>query len=120
MFVVSKMCYNNKTYFLFVGEPHLMPPLSPPTILPFIASLTCGQNIILPSSGVDTVLISCVVFNGSVPITTEVFKNGVSIGDGFSGFMISPFTNSDFGNYTFVASTKKCGSASAVSWILPG
>ena len=96
-----------------------MPPSLPPITFPFFVSLTCGQNVTLPPTGVPTLTISCQVFNGTAPITTEVFKNGVSIGSRFP-VSINPFTNNDFGNYTFVASTKKCGSTSAVSWILPG
>ena len=103
----------------FIGEPNLVPPSSPPLISSSFASLTCGQNVTLPSTGVGTLTISCIVFNGSDPITTEVFKNGVSIGSGFS-VTISPFGDDDIGNYTFVASTKSCGSTSAVSWIRQG
>ena len=96
-----------------------MPPSSPPLVLSSFAILTCGQNVTLPSSGVETLTISCLVFNGSDPITKEVFKNGVSIGSSFP-LTISPFGDDDFGNYAFVASTRRCGSTSAVSWILPG
>ena len=96
-----------------------MPPSSPPVVLSSFATLTCGQNITLPSSGVKILVISCELFNGSYPTTTEVFKNGVSIGSSFP-LIISPFGDDDFGNYTFVASTRRCGSTSALSWILPG
>ena len=103
----------------FIGEPNLVPPSLPLVIFPFLVSSTCGQNVTLPSSGVGTLIISCEIFNGSVSITTEVFKNGVSIGSSFP-LIISPFGDDDFGNYAFVASTRKCGSTSALSWILPG
>ena len=112
--IATLICYS------FIGEPNLVPPSSAPLITSsFFASLTCGQNVTLPSTGVGTLTISCVVFNGSDPITTEVFKDGVSIGSSFL-VTISPFGDDDFGNYTFVASTKKCGSTSAVSWIRQG
>ena len=105
-------------YPLYTGEPHLVPPSSPPFVFPSFAFLTCGQNITIPSSGVDSLTIVCTIFNGSEPITTEVFKNGVSFGSTFT-ININAFGDEDFGNYTFVASTRRCGSTSAVSWILP-
>jgi len=48
-----------------------------------------------------------------------VVKDGVSISNRFS-ITLTPFDNEDFGKYTFVASTERCGSTSAVSWIFPG
>ena len=105
-------------YPLYTGEPHLVPPSVPPLVFPPFAFLTCGHNITIPSSGIDSLTITCIVFNGSDPITTEVFKNDVSFGSTFR-ITINPFTVEDFGNYTFIASTERCGSTSAVSWILP-
>ena len=105
-------------YPLYTGEPHLVPPSGPPLVLPSFALLTCGQNITISSSGVDSLTILCTIFNGSEPITTEVFKNGVFFGSTLT-ININAFTDEDFGNYTFIASTERCGSTSAVSWILP-
>ena len=108
----------------FVGKLNLLPLLYEPVIhLPYVA-LTCGQNITISPSSVMFVSIVCIAFGGSKSVTTEVFKNGKSIGSEFSR-IITPFGNDDFGNYTFVASTIRCGSISATSWIfsdqiLPG
>ena len=71
-----------------------------------------------------SVTFLCIAYGGSKSVTTEVFKNGKSIGSELSRIII-PFGNDDFGNYTFVASTIRCGSISATSWIfsdqiLPG
>ena len=85
----------------------------------FFTFLTCGQNVTLPPSGVDTLLITCSVFNGSDIVAMEVFKNGVSIGSISRTLTISNFDDKDFGNYTFVVTTRRCGSTLAVSWILP-
>jgi len=105
--------------FLFIGEPHISPPSSQKIVIPGFASLTCGQNITLPPSGISSVQFFCQVFNGSRPITTEVFKDDVSISNKFS-ITLTPFDNDDLGKYTFVASTERCGSTSAASWIFPG
>ena len=83
-------------------------------------SLRCGQNVTLPSSGVRTLAIWCEIFNGSRPLATKVFKDGVPINSSFLGFVINPFNVDDFGNYTFVVSSERCGSTAAVSWIIPG
>lgn len=108
-------------HYLYIGEPNLEKP--PPFSLMVsmqssFAFVRCGQNVTIPSSGVASLLFSCPIFNGTDPITREVFKNGASIGSEFS-IRFAPFDYDDFGNYTFVASTR-CGSTSAVSWILPG
>lgn len=94
-----------------------MPPLNPPSVLPPTVIISCGQNVTLPLSGINLLLLQCAIFNGSQP-TMEVFKNGVSISS-TSSTLISPFGDEDFGNYTFLASTRRCGSTSAVSWVLP-
>jgi len=101
-----------------------MPLLFEPVIRLSYVLLQCGQNITLSPSSVKSVSFFCITFGGSKPIKTEVFKNGISIGSKFSRTII-PFGNGDFGNYTFVASTSRCGSISATSWIfsdqvLPG
>ena len=86
--------------------------------LPYIL-LTCGQNLTLSPAQVNSVIFSCIIFSGAEPFTTEVFKNGKSIGSRLSRTVILS-GDDDFGNYTFVASTTRCGSISAESWILPG
>ena len=102
-----------------IGEPNIEPPTTEPIILPGFVFLTCGQNITIPSVGIDILSISCNIFNGSDIITTEVFINGIATGYSFQSVVINPFGNTDFGNYTFVVSTRRCGSTSSVSWILP-
>ena len=106
-------------YHFCVGEPNLVPSSVPPTISPFFVSLTCGQNATLLSSKVATLTILCQIYNGSQPLTIEVFKNGVFFGNMFP-VTITSFGDADFGEYAFVISTEKCGITSAVSWILPG
>ena len=103
---------------LYTGEPHLLPPpSSPPMVSSFFTSLACGQNVTLPPSYVGTLLITCSVFNGSDVVAMEVFKNGVLFNSRLMVNIIS-FADEDFGNYTFVVTTRRCGSTSAVSWIL--
>ena len=105
--------------YSFLGEPTLLPPLFQPVIDPPYRLLSCGQNITLSLSEVTSLSFACIIFNGAQPITTEVFKNGKSIGSRLSRTIV-PFDDDDFGNYTFVASTERCGSISAVSWIHQG
>ena len=104
---------------LYTGEPHLLLPSSPPMVSSSFTSLTCGQNVTLPPSGVGFLTITCDIFNGSDVVAMEVYKNGVSIGSISRTLTISNFADKDFGNYTFVVATRRCGSTSAVSWILP-
>ena len=81
--------------------------------------MTCGQDIEVPDlTGTATILMNCVAFNGSDPLTMQVYKNGELIpGAGFRYTIVSA-TDDDFGTYTFVLSTEGCGSTSAVSRIL--
>ena len=81
--------------------------------------LTCGQNITLSPAYVHYVSFACIIFSGAQPVITEIYKNGESMGSVLSRTVVST-SYDDFGNYTFVASTTRCGSISAESWILPG
>ena len=103
-----------------LGVPHLVPPTSPPTVSPFIISLTCGQDITLPSLvGVIILLIQCDIFNTSYSYTTELFKDGISLGGYYSvGLLFHHADDDDFGTYTFLLSTEACGHTFAVSRIL--
>ena len=101
----------------YVGIPNLVPPLGIPIVLRGFISLTCGQDVIVPTFvGVSTLSLSCSVFNGSDPLTFR-FKDGVFISNSFSQHYISP-NESNYGTYTFVVESERCGHASAVSRIL--
>ena len=103
---------------MYVGVPHLVPPLNPPVILPTLITLTCGQDVTVPTLvGVSSIIISCEIFNGSEPFTTTVYKDGTMIGDRVPHLISNP-TDDDFGTYTVVVSTENCGPAQAVSRIL--
>ena len=96
-----------------------MPPIEPPTVSPFFISLTCGQDITVETLvGVASLSIGCAAFNGSEPLTMEVFKDGELLGGpGFTVSMLPP-SDYDFGTYTFALSTEKCGTTTAVSRII--
>lgn len=96
--------------------PNLQPPISPPVVTPTFVSLSCGQDVTLPSVPLTLLLITCQIFNGSDPIITEVFKDGVLYGNSFSVAIFS-FGESDFGTYTFRASVEGCGVDTAESRI---
>ena len=107
-----------------LGELSIMAPSDDPSVSPISISLTCGQDVEVPTlMGVATVLIQCTPgqYNGSDPLTMQVYKDGELIPGSTSPYKIVSPTDDDFGTYTFVLSTENCGSASAVSRILcPG
>lgn len=103
-----------------IGEPNIAPPTTEPLTFSGFVALTCGQNVTIPSDGINSLSISCLIFNGSDITTTEVFKNGIATDYPFQSVDVISFGITDFGNYTFVVSTERCGSTSAVSWVLPG
>ena len=93
--------------------------MNPPIILPTFITLTCGQDVTVPTLvGVSSIIISCAIFNGSEPLTTTVYKNGTMIVGDSVPHLISTPTDDDFGTYTVVVSTENCGAAHAVSRIL--
>ena len=96
-----------------------MEPIGNPVVSPFFISASCGQDIEVPDlTGVATILINCVIFNGSYPFTVKVYKDGELIpGAGFP-YTIVGADREAFGTYTFVLSTEKCGRATAVTRIL--
>ena len=103
----------------YVGTPTLVPPTGTSTVLRGFITLTCGQDVIVPTfMEVSALFISCLVFNGTEPLTFSVIKDGVLIsGSSFSQFYVSP-NETSYGTYTFIVSSEKCGHASAVSRIL--
>ena len=104
----------------YVGTPTLVPPTGIPTVLRGFITLTCGQDVIVPTfMGVSALFISCLVFNGTEPLTFSVVKDGVLLNSksSFTQFYVSP-NESSYGTYTFTVSSEKCGHASAVSRIL--
>ena len=101
------------------GTPTLVPPTGTSTVLRGFITLTCGQDVIVPTfMGVSALFISCLVFNGTEPLTFSVVKDGVLNSESsFTQFYVSP-NESSYGTYTFTVSSEKCGHASAVSRIL--
>ena len=127
-FVVSVICtyminLNSFSNFIEVysclGEPHIMEPMSNPSVSPFFISGSCGQDIeVTDLTGRPTILMNCAPFNGSNPLTMQVYKDGeLILGAGFP-YIIVGANRDAFGTYTFVLSTEKCGSDVAVSRIL--
>ena len=97
--------------------PHLQAPVNPPVVFPTFVTMTCGQDITADTlEGVSSLSIQCASFNGSEPLTTEVYKDGELIGNSFP-LSIIPASDDDFGTYTFVLSNE-CGIDVAVSRIL--
>ena len=98
-----------------------MKPIGNPIVTPFFISVTCGQDVEVPNlTGAATILMSCYSFNGSNPLTPQVYKDGELIpGATFSPYyMIVGADRDAFGAYTFVLSTEKCGRDTAVTRIL--
>ena len=85
---------------------------------PFFTIVTCGQDVEFTDLlGTTTILMLCTAFNGTQPLTTEVYKDGVLIpGAGFP-YVIVGANRDAFGTYSFVLSTERCGSDIAVSRI---
>ena len=83
---------------------------------PFFTTVTCGQDVqFIDLPGTTTILMQCTAFNGTQPLTMEVYKDGVLIpGAGFP-FTIVGANDGVFGTYTFVLSTEKCGADTAVT-----
>ena len=102
-----------------LGEPHIRPPIDNPSVSEYFISLTCGQDVeVLDLTGITTIYMICNPWNGSAPLTTQVYKDGELIpGAGFP-YTIVGADREAFGTYAFVLSTEKCGSDVAVSRIL--
>ena len=82
-------------------------------------SLMCGQDAELPNlTETTTILMECIAFNGSDPLTMEVYKDDILIPCASSPYIIAGANREAFGTYTFVLSTETCGSDIAVSRIL--
>lgn len=91
-------------------------------ILPSYISLTCWEDITIPSfAGVLILDILCDIHLGSeYPMSRELFKDGVLI-DTFDNSQIRPIFNLNddyFGTYTYLASSVACGHIYKVSHIL--
>ena len=64
----------------YTVEPHLAPPATPPVLVPPVVILTCGQDAILPTlEGLHFIVIECEKFNGTYPLSQEIFRDGVLI-----------------------------------------
>ena len=96
-----------------------MEPIRNPVVTPFFISVTCGQDVEVPDlTGTETILILCSPFNGSYPLTMEVYKDGELIPNGSFYYIIVGADRDAFGTYTFVLSTEKCGRDIAVTRLL--
>ena len=94
-----------------------MPPVDNAVASSTFISLTCGQDITVPTLiGVTNISFSCLVFNGSGPSTLFVYKDNMYISDSFT-LVISPANDDNFGIYSFRVSNP-CGNDVAVSRIL--
>ena len=82
-------------------------------------TVTCGQDVTFPDlTGAEFILMDCTAFNGTPPLTMEVYKDGELIpGAGFP-YTITSADRDAFGTYTFVLSTEFCGSDTAVINVL--
>ena len=97
-----------------------MAPTRDAEVIPFFIWLTCGQDVKVPFlMGETAILMECSPFNGSDPLTMEVYKDGEFIPGASFPYRIVGADSNDFGTYTFVLSTEGCGSDEAVSRILP-
>ena len=79
--------------------------------------MTCGEDITVPSLLSVTLILECNKFNGSEPLTWQVYKDGALI-QSSSPLSIISATDSDYGTYAFMLSSTHCGSDVAVSRIL--
>ena len=98
-----------------------MAPTGDPVLTPLSISLTCGQDVKVPTLlRVATVLIQCTPdqYNGSDPLILQLYKDGEIIPGASFPYTIESPNDDDFGTYTFVLSTENCGSTTAVSRIL--
>ena len=69
-------------------------------------------------TGTATILMNCNPWNGSTPLTMQVYKDGELIPGAPFTHVIIGADREAFGTYAFVLSTEKCGSDVAVSRIL--
>ena len=119
-FVVSEICCHLvfTNVYSCLGEPHIMEPVGNPSVSPFFISGSCGQDIEVTDLPGQIILMNCFIFNGTDPLTMEVYKDGELIpGAGFP-YTIVGADREAFGTYTFVLSTEKCGRDVAVTRIL--
>ena len=75
-----------------------MAPSDDPLVSPISISLTCGQDVEVPTlMEVATVLIQCTPgqYNGSDPLTMQVYKDGELIPGGTSPYKIVSPTDDD-------------------------
>ena len=86
-------------------------------VIPDFIRLQCGQDVTVTTLMGKHLEMECIVSSGLEPLSLEVFKDGIFISDNFSLYFESP-DDDDFGTYTFVASTERCGHDFAVSRIV--
>ena len=86
---------------------------------PFFTAVTCGQDVEFTDlTGTETILMLCTAFNGTAPLTQEVYEDGVLIPGASFPYTIVGANDDAFGTYTFVLSTERCGTDTAVTNIL--
>ena len=87
-------------------------------VFPTFISLTCGQDVTVPTLvGVTSLIFGCQPFNGSEPFIFDILKDNVSVSDTFMHTIANPDDDA-FGTYAFLLSTEKCGADLVVSRIL--
>jgi len=102
-------------YTFYIGVPHIAMPSEPVMISSDVVRVTCGQNMnILSISNIKALSLVCPISNGSDILNTEVFKDGILIGNNFS---ITIHNRFDSGTYTFVVYYTNCVSVIARSSI---
>ena len=103
-----------KTY-LFLVPPDIL--VSDPEVMPSFILLTCGQNVTVPSlMGVETIMFSCLIADGTPPFSIEIYKDDVLLSNS-SNFSISPASDDDFGTYIFSV-LNMCGGVLARSTVI--
>jgi len=102
-------------YTFYIGVPHIATPSEPVMISSDVIRVTCGHDInILSISNIKELSLVCPISNGSDILNTEVFRDGILIGNNFSIIIHDQF---DSGTYTFVVYNTNCVSIIARSSI---
>ena len=109
------------TYVLCVnvGQPQITEPSQQVLIFAGSLRVNCGQNALYSVRDyyVNNIRFRCDVDTGSQPLTWKVYKDGV-LTQHRGSFTINNPTESVIGTYTFVLSSRFCGSAVKITRVL--